>query len=106
MNLLEETIDCLQENGKLPDEVLWVGNGESWMTWDEFSKAANAVEYEKGHEGSVIDENLVVAGENWWLERCECDGWTTWEFKKHLTRPTSHKIFNVRERVYWEDDAK
>jgi|GEM_PF-500830 len=82
VNLLEETLEVLKKHGKSPKDVRWVGSkdGKYAITWDEFEKIADVI-YDNGYGAQEIAEDLVVVGEDWWLERCECDGSEWWEFK-------------------------
>ena len=83
INLLKETLEVLKGYGKSPKDVKWVGSkdGKYAITWDEFEKIAN-IEYNKGYGSQEIAEDLVIVGDDWWLERCVSDGWSEWwEFK-------------------------
>jgi len=79
-NLLKETIQELLDNGKVPNDVKWVGNNKIWFTWEEFSKIADFT-YDHSYGIQKIKEELVVVGDDWWLERMEYDGSEWWEFK-------------------------
>ena len=57
MNLLQETVNDLKENGKTPADVRWVGR------------------------------ESVNAKCSWWLERAEYDGSEWWEFKTAPAEP-------------------
>ena len=80
--LLQETIDKLSKHYKSPTHVQWVGSadGKQSMTWTEFEAIAN-IEYDGGYGGQEISADLVVVGDDWWLERHEYDGSEWWEFK-------------------------
>ena len=80
MNLLEETILCLNNNGKVTSDVLWVGNYELKTNWENFSKIAD-VEYNEGFGSQEVATDLLIVGKDWWLERHEYDGSERWEFK-------------------------
>lgn len=82
VNLLAETLRILEENGKTPEDVFWVGtkDGEHVITWEEFDSLADD-DYNNGFGGSQVNDDLVVVGKNWWLERGEYDGSEWWEFK-------------------------
>lgn len=85
-NLLNETLEILEENGKTPADVLWVGGGQYAATWDEFAVLADA-DYYNGYGGTEVPVDLYVVGDDWWLERHEYDGSEWWEFK---TMPHRH----------------
>jgi hypothetical protein len=97
-NLLAETIDILKSRDKTPADVSWVGvRIARWLavvpkekrlppdpmpvgSWDDFAKFAD-FEYNAGYGGNEVQGNLIVVGDNWWLERGEYDGSEWWEFK-------------------------
>lgn len=80
MNLLAETISCLENNGKTANDVIWVGTEKEKATWDSFASVAD-FDYDNGFGGEVIDTALLVVGKDFWLERHEYDGSEWWEFK-------------------------
>lgn len=92
MNLLEETVDVLGENGKGPDDVRWVqvhpvNRKPLSFGWAEFADLATKINYDNGFGGNEISQSLKVVGNDWWLERGEYDGSEWWEFKTMPTRP-------------------
>ncbi len=88
MNLLNETLNILKENGKTPADVRWVGRESinAKCSWDDFAKQAN-FEYDNGYGIAEIPGDLIVAGDDWWLERAEYDGSERWEFKAVPAEP-------------------
>lgn len=91
MNLLQETIEVMNEHGKAPEDVRWVGGDTFWFTWDEFSELADR-DYDNGFGGQEVARDLVVVGGGWHMERHEYDGSEWWEFKQQLPRPEEHKV--------------
>ncbi len=85
-NLLQETLEDLTSNSRSVDEVFWVGTDKLVSTWAQFAELAKDINYDAGYGGAEINDNLVVVGFDWWLERHEYDGAEWWEFK---TLPTS-----------------
>ena len=81
INLLQETLEKLQENGKEPENVLWVGskNGEYAVEWSEFAQLADR-DYDRDFNSQLVAKDLVVVGENWWLERKDYEGAEWWVF--------------------------
>jgi hypothetical protein len=81
-NLLEETQQKLENNGKTPNDVKWVGykNGTKATSWEGFVKLAKDHNYDNGYGGENIHLSLVVVGDDWWLGRQEYDGSEWWEF--------------------------
>lgn len=87
MNLLEETICTLEEQGKTPSDVMWCGTEDfGFFTWDEFAKLAD-VNYDSGYGGEEVAMDLIIRGKNFWLERHEYDGSEWWEYKSLPKRP-------------------
>lgn len=82
-NLLQETIKVLAAHKLTPKDVVWVGSedGTYATNWDGFAKIADR-EYNSGLGGQEVIRDLVVVGEDWWLERHEYDGSEWWEFKQ------------------------
>lgn len=86
MNLLKETLDALKENGKTPADVRWVCRTSisARCTWDEFAKQAD-FEYGTAMYGlygwEYVPEDLVIIGDNWWLERDGYDDTDWWVFR-------------------------
>lgn len=88
INLREETIEKLKENGKTLEDIKWIGRynrerkiGEK-LPDDETSLIYMNQNYDNGYGGEEIDLELVVVGDNWWLERHEYDGSEWWEYKE------------------------
>ncbi len=87
-NLLAGTLEIMNGHGKAPTDVRWVGSSDGMFvgTWADFAQRAN-FEYDSGFGSAQVAEQLVVVGDDWWLERGEYDGSEWWEFK---TVPTMH----------------
>lgn len=92
INLKEETIKKLEEYGKNPEEVKWVGCESFKIPISEFWKLADKF-YDNGYGGEEVAEDLLVVGDNWWLERHTYDGAEWWEYKTIPYEPD--KTLNV-----------
>src|SRR5579863_9706814 len=94
MNLLEETLNDLKAQEKMPTDVKWVGarDGSFAITWGEFAKIAN-IAYHEGFGGQEIAKDLVVVGSDWWLERYEYDGSEGWIFQRKPTLQDAYKPY-------------
>lgn len=91
-NLKTETLDELTKNGKKPSDVKWCGSrGHFQFSFDDFLKIAD-IEYDSGYGGNEIARDLVIVGENWWLERGEYDGSEWWEFKTLPLKPDRYVV--------------
>lgn len=106
-NLLKETIEILNKNGRVEEDVLWVGRGfyvvsYPWRTnkltkntWDYFKKHADFL-YDNGFGGEEIPLDLIVVGKDFWLERHSYDGSEWWEFKTIPVEPDMVVDFDIR----------
>lgn len=104
MTLLAETVEKLTAHGKSPSDVRWVGiRHPDWMatinptkatealptgSWDDFAGFAD-FEYASGYGRNEVSGELVIVGNDWWLERGEYDGSEWWEFKTLPRKPDS-----------------
>lgn len=121
-NFLEETIRCLNENGKTEEDVLWVGRGfgkfgsfnsigsfsrffrncfsdtpEKYKaTWEDFKLKAD-FNYDDGYGMVYIPADLIVVGKDFWLERAEYDGSEWWEFMTVPAEPALAKELDLSE---------
>lgn len=102
MNLLQETLEVLQNHGKTPQQVKWVGNDQGKTTWAVFEKVAKRVDYNNGYGGNEIPLNLLVVGGTWWLERSEYDGLEWWAFRQQPEEP-GETIDNIKVYIFQED---
>ena len=101
MNLYEETLQILAENGKKEQDVLWIGTDDmvilqGWRGMEELF----GFEYDDGFGGVEINQIMVV-GDSWWLERHEYDGSEWWEYKQYPQMPkkTSNWKCNKQETI-------
>lgn len=49
---------------------------------ENFEKIAKKSDYDSGFGAARVAEDLVVVGDNWWIERHEYDGNEWWEYKE------------------------
>lgn len=93
--IVEETVEFLKKRGYSESDVLWVGSrdGEFAMSWEDFKNKFNGLKYYSGYGTQEIASDLVVVGDNWWLEREEYDGAENWAYKKY-PKITSGKGFD------------
>ena len=96
-NLVRETKERLQAYEVNEDAVLWVGSkdGRYAITWGDFCKQYNDVMYYPGYGPQEIASDLVVVGEDWWLERTEYDGAEGWAFKRKPMKRTGSNTFKI-----------
>lgn len=89
-NLKFETLEILKENGKTIKDIRWVGSKDIAIPLDLFWILADT-EYNNDFGSQKVARDLVVVGDNWWLERAEYDGSEWWEFKTTLIKPSTEK---------------
>ena len=80
-NLWEETLKILDENGKTFDDVLFIQGNDFQITKGNFEEVAKKSDYYSGYGAQHIAKDLVLVGEDWWIERNEYDGMEWWDFK-------------------------
>lgn len=85
-NLLSETMRALKEHDKSIKDVVWVGCEDFEIPIEDFVKLANTT-YNDGYGSQEVAGDLIVCGDNFWLERGEYDGSEWWEYKEYPKRP-------------------
>lgn len=108
-NLLTETLEILFQYGKTSRDVKWVGvimpNHNDPIppmpigSWEDFARFANLT-YDAGYGGVEVNRYLIVIGDDWWLERGECDGAGWWEFKTLPVRALSRRTLEGKDLSY------
>ena len=86
MNLLKETKQILKENGKKIEDIKWIGSNKNYVDIEKFIEIADT-KYDDGYGASEVATNLLIVGDDWWLEREEYDGSEWWEFKSIPKKP-------------------
>ena len=92
-NLLDETLENLDEHGKTKHDVLFVQTKNATGSWEDFEKIAS-FEYDCGFGGQEVESSLVIVGHDWWIERGEYDGSEWWEFKTSPIKNTNLEQLN------------
>lgn len=80
-NLWQETNEKLAENNKSFDDVVAICGNDFQITKEDFEKYSKT-EYDDGYGSPKVAEDLLIIGEDFWLERHEYDGSEWWEFKQ------------------------
>lgn len=101
VNLKNSTLTVLRHYGKLPSDIKWVGCTSFKIPIEEFWELADR-QYDAGYGHAEVAEDLLVVGENWWLERHEYDGSEWWEYKKLPKEP--EKIISI-PTLFPEEDT-
>lgn len=85
-NLKSETLTILKKYNKSHFDIKWIGCKSFKIPIKEFWELADRM-YDAGYGGQEVAEDLLVVGENWWLERHEYDGAEWWEYKELPEEP-------------------
>lgn len=93
INLLEETKRVLEDYGHTLSDIVWVGCYDYRIEIDQFIELANVV-YDNGYGSEEVATDLLVVGNDWWLERHEYDGSEWWEYKSMPQMPPEVKSVN------------
>lgn len=104
MNFLKETKEKLKVWNKTIDDIKWIGTDKYYIDIDAFIDKAN-VDYDDGYGAPEVATNLIIVGDNWWLERHEYDGSEWWEYKELPKRPDKKlklKTLFAEYSVGWE----
>ena len=78
MNLKNETLQVLHNNGKRKEDVKCVRGDEFQISLEQFWKLADT-EYDP-YGAPEIATDLTLIGEDFWMERGEYDGAELWDF--------------------------
>ena len=107
-NLLEETIEVLDNHGKTKNQVLYCATLDGSFSFAEFEKLAKEINYDAGCGGEEIALDLVIVGADFWLERYESDGAEWWGLNTFPTKQKKMKITSKTLLSYWggQDDSK
>lgn len=104
-NFYDETLTVLLKHGKQTKDVCWVGarDGAYSISWAKFVKLTRDVEYENRLGKAKIALDLVVVGEDWWLERNDFDGSEWWEYKERPIAKSDTQPFRYVKGSYGND---
>lgn len=100
-NLKSETLTILKKYNKSYFDIKWVGCKSFKIPIEEFWKLADRM-YDAGYGHAEVAEDLLVVGDNWWLERHEYDGSEWWEYKEIPQVP--EKVLSV-PTLFPEEDT-
>lgn len=81
INLWDETIKILEVHKKTFDNVVAICGNDFQITKEDFIKYSNT-DYDAGYGAPEVAEDLIIIGDDFWLERHEYDGSEWWEFKR------------------------
>lgn len=93
-NLKEETLSCLEKHGKMPEDIKWIGCEKFKIPIRLFWELADRA-YDSGYGGEEVATDLLIVGDNWWMERYSYDGAEWWEYKTMPKEPKERKIVST-----------
>lgn len=78
MNLWEETIEKLQENGYIFDDVIAIYGEDFQITKENFEEIAKETDYNDGYGCQEIAKDLTILGKDFIMIRENYDGAEWW----------------------------
>lgn len=89
-NFKKETITKLELNGKTIEDIRWIGCDKFKIPIDLFWKLADFL-YDNGYGAEGVASDLLIVGDDWFMERNSYDGAEWWEFKTMPEEPKTTK---------------
>ena len=102
INLLEETREALERNGRTFDDVLWIGCRDFRIPVERFMELADDI-YDSSYGCVEVAADLIVVGDGWWLSRWEYDGSEGWEYNEPPVMPD--EVRDVERLMYFSADS-
>ena len=87
INLYEEILEELELHNKTIEDIEWIGTRKYIINKTKFIEDSKKLKYDNGYGLSVINEDLKIVGNNWYLERWEYDGSEGFRYVSLLTKP-------------------
>ena len=117
MNLLTETMDCLNKLNVEEDDIYGVYDGKVFLDWGDFKKLAFQVNYDNGYGSQKINQSLLIYTKKVIMYRYEYDGSEQWFYipiisKDALLNPIRYddikqgfkgEKFLIRSEYEWAD---
>lgn len=102
-NLLHETCDIMDKNGKDNSDILHIGSpdGKYSLTWEQFVKLSNRKYNNQTQKFKVAYDLVILFKDNSWLER-EHD--TGLEFWRYHSIPKRGNTKSRKIRSIWGED--
>ena len=100
MNLKKETLQTLKICGKTPNDIRWIGTKYEIINIDKFWELADT-EYDESFGAQEVASDLIIVGDDWWLERESYDGNEYWRYhfmpKKPIREMSDINALTVRQ---------
>lgn len=93
-NLKEETLKKLKEYEKTVEDIKWIGCRSFKISPDLFWKLADTY-YDAGYGTEEVAVDLIIVGEDWWMERESYDGAEWWKYKTMPIEPKTTKAVST-----------
>ena len=87
INLYEEIVEKLEFHNKTINDILWIGTSKNKVNKEIFLEESKKLKYDNGYGISVINEDLIIAGNGWYLTRWEYDGSEGFEYITLIEEP-------------------
>lgn len=87
INFYNEIEEVLKEHKKTIDDIIWIGTRKHKVDKNKFLKDAKKLKYDNGYGIQNINERLIIAGDDWYLERWEYDGSEGFAYISKLKEP-------------------
>lgn len=80
INLWEETIEVIENNGRTWDDVTHILGTDFQISKENYERVAKKTYYDSGFGAAEVAEDLVIYGVGFLMKRGEYDGSEWWEF--------------------------
>ena len=100
MNFKQETLHKLEAHQKKIEDIKFIQCSDFKVsnTVNEILELMN-FDYDNGYGWAVIRDDLVIVGNDWWLERHENDGSEWWEYKEQPKPLTEQLKINNYQKL-------
>lgn len=111
MTLYDYTLECLKNNGKDFDDIVWIGCESFCITKENFIALSKKTHPDNLYAVSSLPEDLVLVGDDFWLSRPVLynENFSSlndiWIFNKKPTMPQQTrtvKVISTQELSYDE----
>ena len=103
MNLKNETLQVLHNNGKRKADIKYVCGEDFQISPEQFWELSDT-EYDSSYGAPEIAQDLMLIGDDFWMERGEYEGTEVWDF--HTMPDTSGMpIRKITALSVWQYNA-
>lgn len=92
-NFYDEIVEKLENYNKSIKDIIWIGTRNYKVNKEKFLEDSKNLKYDDGYGIEVINPRLIIAGNNWYLERWEYDGSEGFRFVSLLEEPQEEKEY-------------